>query len=148
MVLTEDEKKRRRREAHKKVCQNNPEKYNSDYWTKLHKKVYQNNPEKYNSDYWTNARLKSRYGITLKEKRNIMLQQHNRCAICFQIFNGSEYSSTDHCHIYSRIRMILCGGCNKMLGYARDNPAILANAIDYLNKFEEKFKKLEHVKEV
>lgn len=40
----------------------------------------------------------------------------------------------DHCHISSSYRGMLCSHCNKMLGMARDNKEVLANAIRYLDR--------------
>lgn len=38
----------------------------------------------------------------------------------------------DHCHTRNIFRGWLCGGCNKALGSARDNPAILRALASYL----------------
>ena len=40
----------------------------------------------------------------------------------------------DHCHATGRIRALLCGACNGMLGLAKDKPATLRAAADYIEK--------------
>jgi len=35
------------------------------------------------------------------------------------------------------IRGILCSSCNRMIGFAKDSPSILASAIKYLHKYAE-----------
>lgn len=44
--------------------------------------------------------------------------------------------SLDHCHDTKVFRGILCMHCNSLLGYGRDNPEILAGAIEYLKRFQ------------
>ena len=38
----------------------------------------------------------------------------------------------DHCHTTNKFRSYICTRCNLLLGYAKDNPTILAKAIQYL----------------
>lgn len=40
----------------------------------------------------------------------------------------------DHCHTTGAVRGILCSSCNSGLGYFRDNPEFLRNAIAYLRR--------------
>lgn len=40
----------------------------------------------------------------------------------------------DHDHVTGTIRGLLCSKCNTLLGMAKDNIAILENAIKYLKK--------------
>jgi hypothetical protein len=54
------------------------------------------------------------------------------CDICKEGFSSPSEKNIDHCHKTGRVRGTLCGGCNRMLGGARDNPLFLSRAIHYL----------------
>ncbi len=86
-----------------------------------------------NPDKRKNLSLKSLYGITLDERNAILAAQGGVCAICETDSPGKRDWNTDHCHSTGRVRGILCSHCNVMLGYARDNTAVLSKAIKYLN---------------
>jgi hypothetical protein len=78
--------------------------------------------------------LMRRCGMTLVEYEQRLKKQRNRCAIC-QTKHKEEKGKrlqADHCHKTGRKRGLLCGACNSMLGYGRDNVAILKAAIKYL----------------
>lgn len=74
------------------------------------------------------------YGITLAEKQQMILSQSCMCGICCKNIDPKDASSVavDHCHATGKVRGILCRECNLMIGLARDNEQILANAIHYL----------------
>lgn len=80
-----------------------------------------------------NAGLIKNYGISLEEWNLMLSAQGMRCAIC-RTDDPGRYWHTDHCHTTKKVRGILCGGCNAMLGYAKDDPAILKAGIAYLRK--------------
>jgi hypothetical protein len=42
----------------------------------------------------------------------------------------------DHDHTTNKMRTLLCHNCNSVLGYARENPAILRAGIEYLLLFK------------
>jgi hypothetical protein len=42
----------------------------------------------------------------------------------------------DHDHEGNFFRGVICSGCNTMLGHVRDDTAVLASAIAYLNRFQ------------
>lgn len=95
----------------------------------------------YSSECKTCTELLKRYGIHNGERVKMMEEQNSKCAICysdveFQQGKGlSSYNATvDHCHESGKVREILCGSCNNMLGRAHDNTEILQNAIGYLRK--------------
>lgn len=79
------------------------------------------------------SNIRWKYGITLEQRDEILASQDNRCAIC-RTDSPPTVSGwhVDHCHSVGRVRGILCQHCNNMLGMAKDDPSILARAIEYL----------------
>jgi len=69
-----------------------------------------------------------RYGLPLQDLVDLMRVYH-ACPIC-----GDAESSpvVDHSHETGRVRGLICGMCNRALGFFRDDPIRLANAIEYL----------------
>ena len=87
------------------------------------------------SEYDRNINLKSKYGITRQEFDARLMAQGNVCAICKQAGarTGRAVSMhVDHSHASGAIRGILCGPCNRALGYMEDSPARLLAAAAYL----------------
>lgn len=80
-----------------------------------------------------NARLKSLYGITLRDLEKMIEAQNGVCAICSEP-PGKKPLCVDHCHVTERVRGLLCDRCNLMLGRIRDSPTILDAASGYLRK--------------
>ena len=83
-----------------------------------------------------NNELKRKYGITLEQVNALFLKQGKSCAICKRNTAGGNGWHVDHRHVDSRVRGILCCLCNPMLGYAKDNAAILIAGANYLRRFE------------
>jgi hypothetical protein len=81
-----------------------------------------------------NGSLKKLYGITLEERDLILKSQGDRCAICRTDNPGRRGWFVDHCHVTNRVRGIVCPPCNSVLGYAKDDPAILRAAAAYLKR--------------
>jgi hypothetical protein len=75
--------------------------------------------------------LKTRYGITSDDYDRMFRDQNGVCKICGTVLEGNL--QVDHCHTTKVVRGLLCGNCNLLLGYAKDNPEILQSAITYLN---------------
>lgn len=80
---------------------------------------------------WLNSSLKYRFNITLDEWNRLFDDQDGRCAICDHEFT-KKTPHVDHCHETGVIRGLLCGGCNRMLGQARDSARILRKGAEYL----------------
>jgi hypothetical protein len=79
-------------------------------------------------------KLKYRYGIDQTDY-NIMSRQHfDRCAICGTHASTQTHGvlHVDHDHATGAIRGLLCGKCNRGLGYFNDNTDMLKNAALYL----------------
>jgi hypothetical protein len=78
-----------------------------------------------------------RYGITENQFEEMRLAQNNCCAICGKAFpadGGFKMSRPfiDHDHDTGKVRGLLCDGCNRGLGYFKEDTSHLANAANYL----------------
>ena len=82
-------------------------------------------------------RLKKHYGITLIEWRQMYEAQSGACAICRKGLAQDKTTNTDHCHKTGRVRGLLCGTCNKGLGYFKDNTELMHEAIRYLERHKD-----------
>ena len=87
-----------------------------------------------NPDLSRKNHLRYRYGLTLEQTADMLLQQKCKCAIC-----GCEDKRLviDHCHKTGKVRELLCDPCNQGIGFLRDNINTLENAITYLKKHNE-----------
>lgn len=85
------------------------------------------------------SRLKSKYGITVKEYEAILFGQNGLCAICQRnllfFSNKKDEPCVDHNHQTGKVRGILCRGCNLSLSMV-ENKEFFLNAINYLKKSE------------
>lgn len=81
------------------------------------------------------SRRLKQYGLTPEDYAARLEAQGRVCAICNADRPHSKYDwSVDHCHQTNRVRGILCGRCNLMLGHAKDNPTVLRAAALYLER--------------
>jgi hypothetical protein len=78
--------------------------------------------------------LLRKYGLT-REAYEAMLVSHDRkCAICRAEFTDNNRACVDHCHVSGTIRGLLCSQCNSSIAMAKDNPAVLRAAADYVEQ--------------
>lgn len=73
---------------------------------------------------------KVRYNLTPAQYTRMLARQKGCCAICHRI----RRLGVDHSHETTKVRGLLCNGCNSLLGYASDSVDILKNAIRYLKR--------------
>lgn len=99
---------------------------NKRRWTRV-------NPERV---YWASRKsgLKLKYGLTLEDYEALLRSQRGRCAICRVKARSTMHVDHDHSVAKTKIRGLLCGGCNVMLGRAKDSVKTLKRAIVYLEK--------------
>jgi hypothetical protein len=80
-----------------------------------------------------NRKRERKHGVGYAEYLAMLDAQGGVCAIC----GGTTQRglSLDHDHATGQVRGLLCDRCNPMLGYARDDIAVLQAAIEYLAKW-------------
>lgn len=87
-----------------------------------------------NKNIYTKARLKHRFGLSMKEYENMFLSQGGVCKICkkLPIRKNRNILQIDHCHKTNKVRGLLCYKCNAALGFIDDQVDTLKNMIKYL----------------
>lgn len=85
-----------------------------------------------------NTRLQQLYGISLVQYEEIFSRQLGVCAICQkeEVTKG-KLLNVDHDHETGKIRQLLCTRCNCGLGSFLDDPRLLREAAEYLEKHKE-----------
>jgi Recombination endonuclease VII len=74
-----------------------------------------------------------KYKLTLFEFDKLFESQGRSCAICGSSTPTDVHGwHLDHDHVTGKVRGILCGLCNTMLGMARDRIRVLEAAVVYL----------------
>lgn len=73
----------------------------------------------------------AQYGINLDDYGRMYAAQDGRCAICEVAF---DRLAVDHDHVTGRVRGLVCGPCNLVLGHIEKfhRMGALARAVDYL----------------
>lgn len=74
------------------------------------------------------------YGLHQIDYERLLQKQNYRCAICKRLPSDDRQLCVDHDHSSKMIRGMLCSKCNSLLGFAGDEPRILAAAIVYLEE--------------
>lgn len=77
--------------------------------------------------------VKRKYGLTAEAYDALVAV--GRCEVCGASFDGRP--SVDHDHKTGKVRGVLCKHCNTMLGYAKDDPAVLRQGANYLEQHTE-----------
>lgn len=94
----------------------------------LHKKQH-------DADKQRDRFLRISYGITLEQFKEMNNKQEGKCLLCKQLPAGRwKTLNVDHNHTTGAVRGLLCHTCNLGIGYLKEDPTILANAIKYLAK--------------
>lgn len=85
------------------------------------------------------ASLRARYGITEAEYRALLESQGGCCAVCGESKQDKRSwrrLGLDHRHIDGKWRGILCGACNRALGFLRDDPLLIEKLAAYARKHQ------------
>jgi hypothetical protein len=81
--------------------------------------------------------LRRKYGMERADYDRMVEEQGNRCLICQRQPEGNRHHGrlhVDHCHTSGRVRGLLCGNCNTMIGLAGEDSKVLLAAVEYLEK--------------
>ncbi len=73
-----------------------------------------------------------RYSISPAVLFKLIQRANGCCMICQRPFEGRTEPSVDHDHTTTKVRGLLCTTCNFGLGSFKDDPSLLASAIQYL----------------
>lgn len=92
-----------------------------------------------NRDRVRNTAFQAKFGISLAQYHELLEAQGGACAICGRPESAERngkvrWLAIDHCHNTNKVRGLLCGSCNPMIGYARDNIEVLEKAVAYLKR--------------
>ena len=82
-----------------------------------------------------NRHLLYEHGITLEQYESIVEKQGGKCPVCKKLLSETTKTKSphvDHNHITGNIRGVLCGKCNRGIGFIEDNVEIAKNIIEYL----------------
>lgn len=85
--------------------------------------------------------LRTKYGLTLEQRDDLLAAQAGKCALCSTpiAFSGKGLKAAhiDHDHASGRVRGILCGFCNTSLGRLGDSVERIEGVLAYLHRFGE-----------
>lgn len=94
------------------------------YCREYYKDYYANNRERQLATT-RKAQIKRRYGLEWSEYQRLLLLGCNICG-------SMERLHVDHNHATGATRGVLCGGCNVVLGHAKECPARLRKIADWI----------------
>jgi hypothetical protein len=78
-----------------------------------------------NLAYQRNAYFQRTFGISSLEKDRLTAESGGICPICLGEFKDRRDTHLDHDHVTGEIRGILCGSCNRKLGwYEKHRPRV------------------------
>lgn len=92
-----------------------------------HRDRYRHHPE------GNKGHLKTRFGLTVEQYKEMVEAQLGLCAICKRPPRGKRKRlAVDHDHESGKARSLLCTTCNTALGHLEDRVDLLEAAISYL----------------
>lgn len=78
--------------------------------------------------------LAKKYGMTLDAYDALLEAQGGVCAICGEAGADAKMLAVDHDHNTGKVRGLLCDKCNQGIGLFRDDPELMAKAIQYIKE--------------
>lgn len=102
--------------------------------TDAHRSYVEANREKV-SKYQRARNLQKSYGISVDEWDAMFAKQSGRCAVCSVHQSETRRRfDVDHNHGTEQVRSLLCEDCNKLIGLSHEDPLVLRQAAEYLER--------------
>lgn len=118
--------------SHCKKC--NREALEIYYSTEEGKEANKNRYEK-NKIRLKNNKLIRDFGITYDEYIKILNRQNGKCVICGKTEeDNGKMLAVDHDHNTNKVRELLCGSCNLVIGFIEKNNLDFEKLKEYINK--------------
>lgn len=95
------------------------------------KAEYDKRTSRYSKRVRKNWSLKEKFGITIDQYEQMIVDQDSKCYICEDLLIKPH---VDHCHKTNRVRKLLCVRCNTGLGSLRDDVSIMEKCIAYIKE--------------
>lgn len=136
---------RERRERRQRYKAENPEKYAAlKQQDLLERRRWNEKHPEAQRIYSLKRKFDKHYGISIEDYERMYSDQWGMCAICGTQKKSAVKSNAgrgkvlcvDHCHDSGKVRHLLCGNCNTMLGMSNDDLFVLQNAVDYVKSFK------------
>lgn len=78
-----------------------------------------------------------KYGIDFLTYSAMLIVQCGKCSCCSAQFeDGQQGVHVDHDHSDGRVRGLVCGKCNHVIGRAEESVPLLHSCIAYLERFQ------------
>lgn len=74
--------------------------------------------------------------MTLEQYYILLKHQNYSCAICMGTNSNGHRLSVDHNHVTTKVRGLLCGNCNWVLGLLKENRVLFQRADNYLERYD------------
>ena len=138
MALTGTERSRRWREKNKEKHLEYTRRYRQENKERIREKR-RGCPKE--AEYRRNGlarRYATMHNITVEQAEALLQTTH--CQICgveLTVGRNATARCIDHSHETGEVRGVICSSCNKMLGFAKDNPEVLLRAAQYLTHPQE-----------
>ena len=109
---------------------------------------YRNSPKgKLNSrEASIRHRLKRKYGLSLKDYKEMLKAQDGVCWICKKPETMKQQGrikplAVDHCHDTGVVRKLLCSRCNRVVGFVNEDILMLESMIEYIKSWDKNIPK-------
>lgn len=82
---------------------------------------------------WHGRSIKRKFGLTPDEYNAMLSSQGGKCALCGRA-DEERRMAVDHDHETGTIRGLLCKWCNRGIGLLQDDPDLLRQAAEYIER--------------